>query len=148
MRILPDLIDAIRAHAEAAYPEECCGYLLGTFDGHGCTVSALFEAANRSATPGRHFVLDPPSYLAASRAAEAQGLDVVGCYHSHPDHPARPSATDLAAATFPGYRYVIVSVDGGTAADLTAWSLAPDRSRFIPHRIEVISSTTPSPTTP
>jgi proteasome lid subunit RPN8/RPN11 len=107
----------IRQHGADAYPEEGCGFLLGTV-----TDAGVNRVARRMA------------------AAQEQGLDVVGVYHSHPDHPAEPSETDLDEATFPGYTYVIVAVHDGTPEDLTAWTLAPDRSEF---RREDIAVSTP-----
>ena len=90
----------------------------------------------------RRYSITPDDYRAAQQAADEQNLDIVGFYHSHPDHPARPSETDLAEATFPGYTYAIVAVHDGSASDLTAWTLTPDRSRFEeePIRTEVTTS--------
>lgn len=131
MTTTPDVLDAIRAHGEASYPEEGCGFLLGTVRDGQNHVHAVRRVENRRATNReRRYAITPDDYRAAQRAAAGQELDVVGFYHSHPDHPARPSATDLAEATFPGYTYVIVAVQDGTADELTAWALAPDRSRF------------------
>ncbi|ARA94846.1 hypothetical protein AWN76_017925 [Rhodothermaceae bacterium RA] len=131
MYIAPDLLDAIRAHGAETYPEECCGFLLGHPTARGNHVQALRPVPNRQADHReRRYTITPADYQAADRAARQQGLDVVGFYHSHPDHPAHPSATDLAEATFPGYTYVIVSILQGIPDALTAWSLAPYRSRF------------------
>jgi proteasome lid subunit RPN8/RPN11 len=138
MRIRTDVLDAIRAHGAATYPEECCGFLLGTAAPEGNHVAAIRRVPNRRVhNRERRYVITPPDYLAAEREARARGLDIVGIYHSHPDHPARPSATDLAEATFPGYTYVIVAVREGRAEELTAWALAPDRSRFEPEPVAV-----------
>ena len=126
-----EILDEIRRHGEETYPEECCGFLLGRATGDENEIVSARRATNRNGDR-RHdrFVIGPEDYLAADRAARERGLDIVGMYHSHPDHPARPSSTDLAQATFPGYTYVIVAVQSGRATDLTAWSLSPDRSRF------------------
>jgi proteasome lid subunit RPN8/RPN11 len=114
------------------YPEECCGLLLGRSSDNGNEIIAIRRATNRN-VDRRHdrFVIGPDDFIAADRAARKEGLDIVGMYHSHPDHPARPSSTDHAQATFPGYTYVIVAVVSGRATDLTAWTLAADRSRFV-----------------
>jgi len=127
-----DVLDQIREHGADAYPEEGCGFLLGTVTEDGQNrVTAIRRAANRqSEWRTRRYQLTADDYREADAAAQEQGLDVVGIYHSHPDHPARPSETDLEEATFPGYTYVIVSVQDGTPDALTAWSLAPDRSEF------------------
>jgi proteasome lid subunit RPN8/RPN11 len=131
MRVTPDVLDAIRRHGAEAYPEEGCGFLLGeVVDGEN-RVTDLKPVANRqSENRERRYQITPDDYRAADTAARKRGLDVVGFYHSHPDHPARPSDTDLDEATFPGYTYAIVSVHDGTPEEITAWTLAPDRSRF------------------
>lgn len=142
MNLHPDLLEAIRSHGQETYPEECCGFLLGQPTAQGNRVLALSRVENSQQTNReRRYTIAPADYHAADRAARRQGLDIVGFYHSHPDHPARPSATDLAEATFPGYTYVIVSILAGAPDEVTAWSLAPDRSRFEPE--EITLETTP-----
>ena len=147
MHTTPNILDAIREHGEATYPEECCGFLLGriTADGDNYVVSAWRVENRHAENRKRRYTITPQDYHAADCAARNQELDIVGFYHSHPDHPARPSATDLAEATFPGYTYVIVSIRDGQAADLTAWSLAPDRSRFDAESIDLHPATIPAP---
>ena len=133
MTIDEPLLSLLHRHAEAAYPEECCGVLLGRLDGADGRIDALVPVENRDADERtRRYLIGPADYLRAEREAERQGLDVVGFYHSHPDHPARPSATDLAEATFPGFVYTITAVARGRAEETTAWRLADDRSRFLP----------------
>jgi proteasome lid subunit RPN8/RPN11 len=125
------ILEAIRAHGADAYPEEGCGFLLGTVEDGRNHVRDIRRVANRQPeNRERRYQITPGDYREAQEHAHARDLDIVGFYHSHPDHPARPSETDLAEATFPGYTYVIVSVQDGAPADLTAWSLAPDRSQF------------------
>ncbi len=146
MRTTPDILDAIRAHGQATYPEECCGFLLGRTTTEGNHVVSAWRVENRRAeNRQRRYTITAQDYHAADRAARRQGLDIVGFYHSHPDHPARPSATDLAEATFPGYSYVIVSILDGQPADLTAWSLTPDRARFDAESIDLLPATLPTP---
>jgi len=132
MKTSPDILDRIRVHGARAYPEEGCGFLLGRVTEEGVNhVSDLAPVANRQTeNRARRYQITADDYRAAEAEADRQGLDIVGFYHSHPDHPAHPSETDLEEATFPGYTYVIVSVHEGTPEDLTAWSLTPDRSRF------------------
>lgn len=135
------VLDDIREHGADAYPEEGCGFLLGTVtdDGENRVVT-IRRVPNRQADHRtRRYQLTANDYRAADDAAQEQGLDVVGIYHSHPDHPARPSETDLEEATFPGFTYAIVSVHDGAATELTAWSLAPDRSQFHHEEITVLS---------
>lgn len=146
MHTPPDILDAIREHGQATYPEECCGFLLGRTTAEGNHVVSAWRVENRRAeNRERRYTITPQDYHAANRAARQQGLDIVGFYHSHPDHPARPSATDLAEATFPGYTYVIVSILDGHPADLTAWSLTPDRARFDAESIDLLPATLPTP---
>jgi len=145
MRTPSHILDVIRIHGQATYPEECCGFLLGYATAEGNHVVAASPVENRRVeNRERRYAITPPDYLAADRLARRQGLDIVGFYHSHPDHPARPSATDLAEATFPGYTYVIVSIRDGQPAELTAWSLAPDRSQFETEAIDILPATIPT----
>ncbi len=139
MITISDVLDAIRQHGADAYPEEGCGFLLGTVTDDGENrVRTIRRAENRQdERRTRRYQLTPDDYREADEAARKQGLDVVGVYHSHPDHPARPSETDLEEATFPGYTYVIVAVQDGTPDTLTAWTLAPDRSEFRREEIAV-----------
>lgn len=131
------VLESIRHHGADAYPEEGCGFLLGTVTDDGENrVATIRRAENQQdERRTRRYQLTPDDYREADAAARKQGLDVVGVYHSHPDHPARPSDTDLEEATFPGYTYVIVAVHDGTPEALTAWTLAPDRSQF--HREDI-----------
>ena len=145
MRTHAHILDIIRVHGQAAYPEECCGFLLGYATTEGNHVVAASPVKNRRVeNRERRYAITPHDYHAADRFARQQGLDIIGFYHSHPDHPARPSATDLAEATFPGYTYVIVSIRDGQPADLTAWSLAPDRSQFETEAIDILPATIPT----
>ena len=131
MQTTPTVLDDIRSHGSETYPEEGCGFLLGTATADGNRVVDVHPVENRQAdNRERRYQISPADYQAADRAAQERGLDVVGFYHSHPDHPAEPSETDLKEATFPGYTYVIISVQNGTPTEITAWTLAPDRSRF------------------
>jgi len=134
------ILDAVREHGRTRYPEECCGFLLGRLDHDGRKVIVAAERAEnvRPENRERRYTIAPEDYLAADRDAQRKGLDIVGFYHSHPDHPARPSATDLAEATFPEYVYVITSVNKGEPGDLTAWTLAADRSEFVEEAIDIV----------
>jgi proteasome lid subunit RPN8/RPN11 len=125
-------MEAIRAHLVRAYPEEGCGVLLGRDLGSERIVERTLALDNQRAD-SRHnrYLLSPEQLLAAEREARAVALDVVGFFHSHPDHPARPSAFDLEHA-WPYYSYLIVGVERGRAAEARSWRLADDRSRFDP----------------
>jgi proteasome lid subunit RPN8/RPN11 len=122
----------IRDHGARDYPNECCGAMLGTDGGAGREVRVLFPLINRrDDSPRNRFSITPEDFLAAERAAAECGLDLLGWYHSHPDHPARPSEFDREHA-WPWYSYVIVSVKGSVPEDLTSWQLEDDRSKFVP----------------
>jgi len=124
---------AIRAHGREAFPHECCGALLGR-DG---VVSEAFALPNTTEEgPRRRFLVRPDDYRAAETRARDTGLELLGFYHSHPDHPARPSQYDLDHA-WPSVSYAIVSVMGGQDAALTSWRLKDDRSEFEEETIEV-----------
>jgi proteasome lid subunit RPN8/RPN11 len=128
LHIDPAALAAIRAHAERTYPHECCGALLGAAaDGRFVEVLALPNSTEEG--PRRRFLIRPGDYLAAERDARARRLDLVGFYHSHPDHPARPSQHDLAQA-WPTLHYLIASVVDGRTGDVRDWLLAADRSAF------------------
>jgi proteasome lid subunit RPN8/RPN11 len=127
----------IHRHLAAAYPEEGCGVMLGR-DGHDerRVVQVLgFENQRRDGRANR-YLIDPEQLLAAEKQARAAGLDVLGIFHSHPDHPARPSTFDLEHA-WPYYSYVIVSVARGRVADQTSWRLREDRSGFDPESLAI-----------
>lgn len=126
---------AIRAHGRKAFPHECCGALLG----RGGTVHEAFALPNTTDEgPRRRFLVRPDDYRAAEQRARETGLELLGFYHSHPDHPARPSQYDLDHA-WPSFSYVIVSVMAGEDKILTSWRLKGDRSAFDEEDIEVKS---------
>jgi proteasome lid subunit RPN8/RPN11 len=117
---------AIRTHGRTAFPHECCGALLGR-DG---VVHEAFALPNTTGEgPRRRFLVRPDDYRAAERRARETGLELLGFYHSHPDHPARPSQYDLDHA-WPSFSYVIVSVMAGEDKVMTSWRLKDDRSEF------------------
>lgn len=132
MQISDRLLDEIRDHGEEAYPDECCGVMLGRYTNSENVVRELYRTENvHEDDRERRYLITPDDYREAQQVARSKGLEVVGVYHSHPDHPAKPSETDLEQATFPGFTYVIVSIEEGHAAELTAWDLSYDRSRFV-----------------
>jgi proteasome lid subunit RPN8/RPN11 len=121
-----------------AYPEEGCGVLLGRdVDAAREVLRAVALVNTLDDAKHRRYTISPDQFLAAERSAREAGLDVVGFFHSHPDHPARPSAFDLEHA-WPWYSYVIVSVTHGRAADTTSWRLRDDRAAFEPETIETL----------
>ena len=124
---IPPAVDAsIRRHGQETYPHECCGALVGR-DDHVADVVPLPNTTEEG--PRRRFLVRPSDYREAERKAGELGGELLGFYHSHPDHPARPSQYDLDHA-WPNFAYVIVSVMSGTAGDMTVWFLKDDRSSF------------------
>lgn len=123
--------EAMLAHAAQSYPYECCGAMIEV---GGEIVDAL-PLSNVTPVDAEHrFVVSPKGYLAAERRASELGGALAGFYHSHPDHPARPSQTDLEAA-WPNLTYVIISVSRGTPGAITGWRLRDDRSAFDPSEL-------------
>jgi proteasome lid subunit RPN8/RPN11 len=113
LTITQALYDQLRAHGEETYPNECCGIMLGTADEQNLTVSHLLRAGNtRTDSAHNRYHIAPQELIAAQREGRKRGLDIVGFYHSHPDHPAQWSPTDFAEAHWFGCAYVITSVDG------------------------------------
>ena len=122
---------AIRDHGRDAYPNECCGALLGR-DG---VVAETFALPNTTEEgPRRRFLVRPSDYRAAEARAASSGHELLGFYHSHPDHPARPSQYDLDHA-WPSFSYVIISVREGEPGALTSWRLREDRTQFDPEDV-------------
>ena len=122
---------AIRAHGRETFPHECCGAMLGK-DGVVREAYALPNTTEEG--PRRRFLVRPDDYRVAEKRAREAGLDLLGFYHSHPDHPAQPSQYDLDHA-WPSFSYVIVSVMGGEDRLLTSWRLQDDRSAFVEEQI-------------
>lgn len=158
MLIRSDQIGTIRTHAEQAYPQECCGLLLGWSGGQSPvrgdrgskTLVEVYPAENAwisesaEATEDdrfdktRRYSIDPKDMLKGQRYARDAGLEIIGIYHSHPDHPAVPSECDRLNA-WTEYLYLIVSVDRGIAQDLLCWKL-DDRHQFQPQALRVAVS--------
>jgi proteasome lid subunit RPN8/RPN11 len=122
----PGVAAAIRQHGEQTYPHECCGALVG--NGRAVTVAVPLPNTTEEG-PRRRFLVRPSDYRLAERRALEEGGELLGFYHSHPDHPARPSQFDLDHA-WPNFAYVIVSVATGQARDMTVWWLKEDRTSF------------------
>lgn len=108
--------ESLRHHGEQTYPHECCGALLGTFKGADREVMEVVRCGNtRNDRPQDRYHIDPKELITIQRQATQQGLEIVGFYHSHPDHPAQWSQTDLGEAHWLGCSYVITQVEKGSA---------------------------------
>jgi proteasome lid subunit RPN8/RPN11 len=123
-----DAIAAMRAHGASVYPDECCGALIGQ-ESQPSVVEAFALPNTTSGERRRRFLIGPEEYRAADARAREIGGDVIGFYHSHPDHPAIPSAFDLEHA-WPNLSYVILSVRAGRSEEARSWRLRADRSAF------------------
>jgi len=116
--------DALRQHGEETYPHECCGVLLGRMDGNERVVTSVARAGNtRTDSAHNRYNIDPKDLIRIQREGRERGEDIIGFYHSHPDHPARWSPTDLAEAHWFGCSYVITSVEKGNAAITNSFEL-------------------------
>ena len=141
-KLSPEIAAQIRSHGAETYPHECCGALLGREVADDLRqIVALFPLVNRrDDSPRNRFSVTSDDVRDAEKAARQQGVDVLGWYHSHPDHPAKPSQYDQDHA-WPWYSYVIVSVANGEPQNMTSWRLADDRSQFTPEDLEIREST-------
>jgi len=122
----------IRSEGESAYPNECCGILIGEIDGSGVKTVKHTEAIRNAREDGEQyhrFLIRPEDMMQAEQTARKRKQDVIGFYHSHPDHPALPSDYDKEHA-LPFYSYIIVSVNKSRAEELTSWELTADRKKF------------------
>ncbi|MDR2860230.1 MAG: M67 family metallopeptidase [Elusimicrobiota bacterium] len=127
----------IRIEGEKHYPYECCGFLVGTIDSDdNRIVKDIIAAENKRDENAKHnrFVIEAQDLMKAEIEADKNNEAVLGFYHSHPDHPARPSDYDRDHA-LPFYSYIIVSVEKGKAKDLTSWRLEKNRE-FQEEKIE------------
>ncbi|MEQ8962042.1 MAG: M67 family metallopeptidase [Coleofasciculus sp. C2-GNP5-27] len=141
VNVNPNQIQAMKTHAENTYPEECCGLLVGEIKGEVKTLveviptenawdtqAEVFQEVNssqrQSGTKRNQFSIAPEVMLKVQKQARDRELDIIGIYHSHPDHPAIPSEFDRAIA-WQRYSYIIISVQQGIASDLRSWTLDP-----------------------
>lgn len=141
MLIIPTTIhDQIAAHGAASYPYEGCGLLLGLVEGGRIVVSDIRPLPNvwpvESERPER-FRIAEDDWRDVELDAMSRGLDVVGIFHSHPDHPPVASPRDLAWASWPGFSYLITQITGGQAGTSRSWQLVADRTGFIEEAVSI-----------
>lgn len=131
MIVLPEgLARAVREHARGAYPEECCGGLLGVREGERDIVTEVEPLENAEPEARRRrYRIAPEEYRRLERLAEEKGRLLLGFYHSHPDHPAAPSERDREQA-LPFFHYLVLSVSSGEPGEMTSWVLSEDRGVF------------------
>jgi len=139
LRLPGALADEIRRHGELAYPAECCGVMAGKVEPSGRKeVLRLVPAVNRRTDDPHRYLIAPDELRRHEALLRADGLEIVGYYHSHPDHPAAPSAFDVEHA-WPWYSYLIVRIDQGRGADLASWTLDEERPVMHPESLDVLS---------
>lgn len=138
LRLSQDLLTKIHAHGEQAYPEEGAGFMLGA-DGQERVVEAILPLSNSREEAARknRYLFTPADYMKAELEAERLGLSLLGVFHSHPDHPNRPSEFDREWAQ-PFFSYVVTSVGLGKALESRSWRLVEDRSEFHEEQIKLI----------
>jgi len=141
LRIHRTLFDLLRQHGEETYPHECCGVLVGDFDEAGSkTVQMVVSCGNtRTDSPLNRYHISPAELVRIQREAGLAGHDIVGFYHSHPDHPAQWSSTDLAEAHWTGCSYVITSVEKGRAVLTNSFSLvSEEQTKYFENEVLVV----------
>ena len=143
LRISQSNYSAIRIHGEETYPYECCGVLLGTMTDDGArVVTSIARAGNtRTDSPQNRYNIDPKELVRIQREGRERGEDIIGFYHSHPDHPAQWSQTDLAEAHWFGCSYVITSVEQGKAVLTNSFELTgfdEGDKKLVDEKIEVV----------
>ncbi len=153
LKLRQEHLEVIRRHGARDYPNECCGVLVGTTNASEKTVREIIPLKNLRTNaqraqellpldePGREsernrYLIDPLEQLKVEKDARGRHLEVLGYYHTHPDHPARPSTYDREHA-WPWYSYVILSVERGEPRELTSWVLSEDRFLFDAELVDV-----------
>lgn len=130
-----NIIFEIQAHASSTYPEECCGLLIGAFEGGSRTKrvveSKRMENVFQKEERYHRYTIDPKEFLMAETESESRGLEIVGIYHSHPNAPAKPSKFDREHA-WPTLSYVVMEVRDSKPVEIKSWVLRDDRSEFEP----------------
>ena len=141
LRLSELVLHTLRVHGEETYPHECCGVLLGRAVGDANVVEAAVRAGNtRTDSAHNRYSIAPPELIRIQREARTHGWDIVGFYHSHPDHPAHWSPTDLAEAHWLGCSYVITAVAQGRAEETNAFRLegaAEEDKHFLSEAVEI-----------
>jgi proteasome lid subunit RPN8/RPN11 len=143
LKLSQSAYSSLRLHGEETYPHECCGVLLGQADENGArTVTSVARAGNtRTDSAHNRYNIDPKDLIRIQREGRERGEDIIGFYHSHPDHPAQWSPTDLAEAHWFGCSYVITSVEKGKAVLTSSFELTgsnEDDKKFVDEKIEVV----------
>ena len=138
INITEEIVKQFEEHGEKEYPHECCGFILGGFKAEESIGIEYMPASNiKEENRERRFLIDPMAYQKAEDEADERGLSVISIVHSHPDHPDKPSEFDREHA-WPGFSYIIISVQKGNAVCYRSWQLNADRKFFIEEDIKII----------
>jgi len=135
--ITKDQLQFIVNHAQATYPEECCGFLLGINSEEKRVHSAISVPNINQKSRSNRYNIDPLELVRADEAALRANLDLIGIYHSHPDAPPEPSKIDREYA-WPNYTYIIVSLENRVTKEVRAWQLNDDKSTFQSEDLRII----------
>ena len=139
MLIIPqNILDDISEHSKEAYPEECCGLLVGRDSGRDRVIVEAHRAKN-VAEERRHerYLIDPKKHFEVDKATRGRGVDIVGFYHSHPDYPSRPSGFDTETAPWPGYSYLIASVEKDGVGKVQSWIMLDGEDKFVEEEMKI-----------
>ena len=132
------IVKQFKKHAELDYPNECCGFIIGSYkDTQSIGVEYLPADNTKEENRERRFLIDPMAYQEAENEADKRSLSIISIVHSHPDHPDKPSEFDREHA-WPGFSYIIISVQNGDAVSYRSWQLYADRKFFIEENIKII----------
>jgi len=134
LKVFEEANKVMQQDAEATYPNECCGFFYGQEGDDRSVTEAIPVQNSKEGDQRRRFEISPLDYMKAERYAAENGLSLLGVYHSHPDHPARPSEHDLKQAV-PYFSYIIYSIREGKMADVTSWRLNEKGAEFEEEKI-------------
>jgi proteasome lid subunit RPN8/RPN11 len=131
------VLDEIQKHMEETYPHECCGLIVGDFGDEARVAATSRRCGNlNTERAADRYELDPKDMLAVEKEFRDSPWEIIGIYHSHPDHPSRPSRTDLNHA-WPGWSYMIGSVEKGSVVSVRSWELNERENRFDEESMEI-----------
>ena len=138
INITDDIVKQFKKHGELDYPHECCGFILGGFKVEESIGIEYMPASNiKEGNRERRFLIDPMAYQKAEDEADERGFSIISIVHSHPDHPDDPSDFDRDHA-WPGFSYIIISVENGKSISYKSWQLHSNRKFFIEENINII----------
>ena len=131
-------VNKIMAHGEKTFPEECCGVLIGSKNEFVYIKEVKPMKNINEGKKERRYNIDPMDLVKLDKEVEEKGLELLGIYHSHPNHSSRPSKFDLEHA-WPNFSYLVLSVNEGKSELLTSWRLKQDRKEFLQEKIEILN---------